>query len=296
MERLNITVGVDWGSSSFRAYRFDSSGEMVDKIDQAAGIKTVTDQNFENVLFESIGHWLQPGDAILFSGMITSRNGWMETPYLECPVSLHQLGSKSSVKKISNDIAGLFLPGLSMRTPADVMRGEELQLYGALSHDEQLVILPGTHSKWACVRAGVVEKFHTVVTGELFELLINHSLVGGLATSIDFSEKGFNDGVRSGYASKTIVSQLFVARSGVLLEQLNPNDVYSYISGLLIGNEIKESDTVFSNNLPILLVGADSLIAKYLSAFELLGISAEVESRDAAALGFQKIIKEQTLV
>lgn len=294
MVDVKLRVGVDWGSSSFRAYLFDDAHKMVDKVDLTAGIKTVANNNFEKVLLNAIGHWLQPGDGILFSGMITSRNGWIETPYLECPVSLHRLGEKSTKKTISNDMTGLFIPGLCMRKPADVMRGEELQLYGALSNEEQLVVLPGTHSKWAYIRAGVVEKFHTVITGELFELLINNSLVGGLATTSDFSARGFSDGVRSGYSGSSIVSQLFVARSGVLLDQLNPQDVYSYLSGLLIGNEIRESETVFSDSLPILLVGADSLVAKYQSAFTQLGISAEVESRDAAALGFQKIIKEQT--
>ena len=289
MKNDKITAAVDWGSSSFRAYRYDSVGQLVEKIDLSAGIKTLSNANFETVLLDNIGNWLQDGDAILLAGMITSRDGWIETPYLKCPLSLHQLAENSVRKNLSNGSTALFLPGVS--APMDVMRGEELQLYGSLTGDDQIVILPGTHSKWVYARSGVLEQFHTVVTGELFDLLINNSLIGGLATSTDWSELSFSNGVLDGFNSSAIISQLFSARSGVLLEQLKAQDVHSYLSGLLIGNEIRES-VKFYPDVPKLLVGTDSLLDRYQLAFELLGLEVKRGQGDAAATGFQKLIKE----
>ncbi len=284
---------MDWGSSSFRAYRFDSNGEVIDFVESADGIKTVAVSNFESMLLSHTGHWLQSGDTVLLSGMITSRNGWVETPYISCPLELSQLPQQSVSKTVGSNIRLLFLPGACINNPADVMRGEELQLYGAVQADEQLVVLPGTHSKWAFVRSGVLEKFHTVVTGELFDVLIKQTLIGGLASEKDHISLAFSKGVHAGYNTESIVSQLFTARSGVLLDQLKPADVYSYLSGLLIGNEIKDSKRMYASDSTVLIVGSCILCTRYAEAFELLGINAVAESPDAAGAGFQKLIIQQ---
>ncbi len=287
-----IKAGVDWGSTSFRAYRFDDTGGVLETISASAGIKTVVDQNFEAVLQATIGHWLGPGDEVLFSGMITSRNGWIETPYLECPVQLERLYDNAVRHTLSSKIRALFLPGVCMRTPAaDVMRGEELQLYGALNHDEQVVVLPGTHSKWASLSQGVLKEFKTVITGELFDLLRNQSLVGALATSEEWIESSFVEGVNEGYASANIVTRLFSARSSVLLEQLDANAAHSYLSGLLIGNEISEMDAMINAN-PVMLVGSETLVKSYLCAFNAVSIAAESEATPSAAEGFSRLIKQ----
>lgn len=303
VDAQKVRVGVDWGSSSFRAYRFDSIGEIVDFKESADGIKTV--DHFEAVLLSQIGAWLQPGDMVLLSGMITSRNGWVETPYIPCPFELSQLLQQSVARSLANGCTLLFLPGACVNQPADVMRGEELQLYGAVQQQQQLVVLPGTHSKWAFVSAGVLEKFHTVVTGELFDVLINQTLIGGLATSREHIDRVFSKGVDTGFNTEAIVSQLFTARSSVLLGQLAPEEVHSYLSGLLIGNEIRESYRLFSADLSVLVVGSGMLCSKYTKAFDLLGINVIEESphgdpamtdtttgvMTGAGLGFQKLIK-----
>ncbi len=289
--RTSIKAGIDWGSSSFRAYKFDEMGCVTDTVSSSAGIKTIVDQNFEVVLHSAIGHWLEAGDEVLLSGMITSRHGWIETPYLECPVKLERLYDNAVSHSLSHQVRALFLPGVCVRSPAaDVMRGEELQLYGALNHDEQVVVLPGTHSKWASLSQGVLKEFRTVITGELFDLLRNQSLVGALATSDQWVESSFVHGVREGYSSENIITRLFSARSSVLLEQLEANAVHSYLSGLLIGNEISEMDTMLNAN-PVMLVGSESLVASYLCAFNALSIAAMSEKAPSAAEGFSKLIK-----
>lgn len=293
-----ITVGVDWGSSSFRAYRFDSRGEAVEFVESPDGIKTVESADFESVLLSHVGDWLQPGDTVLLAGMITSRNGWAETPYLHCPLDLSRLLEKSVSTRLGDAYTLLFLPGACVESPADVMRGEELQLHGAVRSDKQLVVLPGTHSKWALVNSGVLERFHTIATGELFDVLMNQTLIGGLGSSQEHASGAFARGVVAGYASKAIVSALFTARSGVLLNQLAPAEVYSYLSGLLIGNEVKEAMQTFAidssiSDSSILIVGSGALCSRYAEAFGVLDIDVTVESQDAAVLGFQKLIKQQ---
>lgn len=294
-EALNISVGVDWGSSSFRAYRFDAAGQIIDRVESADGIKFVDRSDFESVLLSHTGSWLQCGDTVLLSGMITSRNGWVETPYLSCPLKLVELLRRSTSKAIAKECTLRFLPGACIVEPADVMRGEELQLYGALQNkaasEMQLVVLPGTHSKWAVVKDGTLQKFHTVATGELFDVLVNQTLIGGLASELDFIAAAFADGVRSGYSTDAIVSQLFTARSKVLLDQMPATDVHSYLSGLLIGNEIKESQSLSNTSAPVLIVGSGTLCTRYAQALDLLQIQARVESRDAAGLGFLKLIQ-----
>lgn len=292
-------IGIDWGSTSFRAYLINHAGEIIDQIRSADGVKAVADNRFEATLLSKVEHWLTPDSMLLLSGMITSRNGWLETPYLPCPFALtglldHSVNRQIYSNRLNIKIEALFLPGACTNDPADVIRGEELQLYGVArgpkeKNINQLVVLPGTHSKWALVNGGVLENFHTVATGELFDVLINQTLIGGLASSTSPDYEAFSHGIRTGYASTAIISQLFTARSGVLLNKLDASQVYSYLSGLLIGNEIKESLQMISANAPILIIGSESLATSYASAFDCLQIPAEIESREAAALGFQKL-------
>ncbi len=292
----NITVGIDWGSSSFRAYRFNACAEVIDQFISSDGIKTLQPADYQSVLLSCVGRWLNTGDTVLLSGMITSRNGWLETPYLPCPLALSELLTASvsqCFKQSDLELELLFLPGAFIEQPADVMRGEELQLYGAVQNTKQLVVLPGTHSKWALVNHGVLESFNTVVTGELFDVLINKTLIGGLASGKDHIQPVFAEGVQTGFNNNAIVSELFTARSGVLLGTLQATEVASWLSGLLIGNEIRERYQTLDTEASILIIGSDELGTRYSQAFEQLGISAVVEARDPALSGFRKLIRQQ---
>jgi len=197
---------------------------------------------------------------VVLSGMVTSRNGWIETPYIECPILLNDL-RKHSVRFASAGFQLAFLPGVSVNGDhPDVMRGEELQLIGVepsyvngssganvaadLRQDQTIFVLPGTHSKWVSCRSSLnvgvaadidvkdsnandsavndaqltIESFHTCPSGELYDSLLNHTLIGGLAVQGDWSETTFLTSVKSGYSSQRLLSSLFAARSGVLLE------------------------------------------------------------------------------
>lgn len=314
-------IGVDWGSSSLRAYLFDATGQLLDQRESDQGITRVPrrnekDQPFEQTLLEVIKDWQQPDMTVLLSGMITSRNGWIETPYLPCPARPADLYQQA----ISATLEGLqlrFLPGVCQSpVPAtkgksngssaittgvmpdvmpDVMRGEELQLLAiAEETGADLLVLPGTHSKWAQLDTGAITAFRTIPTGELFEVLLNHSLIGGLALADDWSETHFLQGVASGHQSNAFLGQLFSCRSSVLLETQSPAQARSWLSGLLIGRELQEGMALFSTGeKAVRLIGNQKLCGLYQRAFAHLDIPATVEQRDAAQLGYQRILQSR---
>lgn len=302
LEKLMINkdapaIGIDWGSTGFRAYLFDQNQfQLIDSITSDRGIKHVPSDQFEQTLFEQIGHWVQPGACILLSGMISSRNGWVETPYLPIPTHLDGLLDQARILK-TRDATLLFLPGLSQSEPRpDVIRGEELQLFGASDQlPDATMILPGTHSKWAQVRKQQVIHFQTIVTGELFDVLLHNTLVGQLAKGKGHFEEAFNKGVLKGFNSAAIISELFQCRSGVLLEALDAEHIYSYLSGMLIGNEIKAAMTMReldALNTPIAVIGTSKLCGLYDTALKILGFDTTTLENDLSAKAFAKLLGE----
>jgi len=288
-------IGIDWGSSSFRAYRFDENVLLVDTIESKTGLKHVNDNTFEAHLFSLIGQWVQPHLTILLSGMITSRNGWVETPYMCTPANPNNLLAHS-VKQIIRGIPCYFLPGLSQTKPrCDVIRGEELQLFGATQYiSNALVVMPGTHSKWAQVINGEVISFQTIVTGELFDVLLNQTLVGQLANKDKLHIKTFERGVRCGFESSTIITELFQCRAGVLLEEITEDQVHSYLSGLLIGNEISEGLRSTDNlQSTVVLVGSEELCENYQNAFKCLNIKTDQSPSNTTSSAFGQLFELQ---
>ena len=261
---------IDWGTSNFRAYRFAEDGSVAETHQAPCGILSVADRNFAGVLKQQIGHWLQAGDALYFSGMITSRNGWIETPYVEAPASLQDLARQAVHVAGEHGQTLFFLPGVCMRTPtADVMRGEEIQVFGCLAKDEQdaTVILPGTHSKWVQVEKGALKNFTTHMTGEVFAVLRQHSILGRLMPDVlqGLRHDAFLRGVaRTAHGqSAGLLHDLFTARSTVLLEQMPAEECADYLSGLLIGHEIRAGLASAAQQGPMILVGDAALCGRY---------------------------------
>jgi len=187
----------------------------------------------------------------------------------------------------------LFLPGVSQTEPADVMRGEELQLLGAcIDQASGMYVIPGTHSKWAWIQDATIECFRSVPTGELFDLVINHSLIGAATAKGSWDESAFVDGVSRGYHRSTLVSDLFTARSRVLLGQQAGEAAYAWLSGLLIGNEIREGGELVSEAPDKLtLIGSESLCQKYRVALDHLGTASQIASGNVTLDAFRQIIQ-----
>jgi len=290
-----IAAALDWGSSSLRAYRFDEAGQCVQTDARDAGIKFVSEDGFEDVFRELTSPWTRTGDRVLLSGMITSRNGWIESDYLPCPLPLTQL-LDAGTRLALDGLDLVFLPGARQDAPADVMRGEELQLLGASSiYGDGVYITPGTHSKWARITSGVLEQFRTIPTGEVFDVLIKHSLIGALTSDGNWDEAAFLAGVERGNQLDSVLSDLFTTRSGVLLQQYSEAFAYAWLSGLLIGREIREGlATLGDQGARLTLIGSAPLCANYLKALSYLQLDAHAAEHDVTLSGYQQIIAHVT--
>lgn len=263
---------------------------MLDTVSTSDGLKQLAGRSFEQVLHDHVEPWLTQVDQIFLSGMVTSRTGWVETPYVPCPTPCDGLIGQAITRQAFGKTLW-FLPGLCQLSPdADVMRGEELQLYGLeAGRQRSFAVLPGTHSKWACLDGATVTCFRTIITGELFELLLNGSLTGQLAKGRVHNQTAFLDGVSKGAGTANLVASIFAIRAEMLLGQGAPENIASYLSGLLIGSEIREAKALFGTiDHPIKLLGGSELCARYQEALKLLDHHADIQDESTTARGFMR--------
>src|SRR5262249_11906232 len=198
-------LAIDWGTTPARAYRLAANGAILDTKTAPLGIQAVTDRQFAAALDTLLGEWRDERAPRIACGMIGSRQGWIEAPYVSCPVDLAGLGAHLA-RTPGAELA--IVPGAICVDDSgipDVMRGEETQVAGALSSDRErmLAVLPGTHSKWAIVEGGRLVAFATFMTGELFAVLLSHSILGRMAdrtAAADATGDAFSRGVAKGLA------------------------------------------------------------------------------------------------
>ena len=286
-------IGIDWGTSSFRAFRIARDGTIRDRRSALRGILTVQDARFGDTLREEIGPWLALGeDQVLLSGMIGSRQGWKEAPYLPCPAAPADIAA--ALTDIDFEWARVKLvPGLSCTDAngvAEVMRGEEAQILGvpALMSAGGLVCLPGTHSKWARVARGRIEGFTTHMTGEVYAALRGHTILGRTMRDGSAGGSAFEAGVRRSADPGGLLHHVFGVRSQTLVAALAETDAGAYLSGILIGHEIRAAMAGMDGAV-VHVVGAAELTQLYASAIALCGGFAECHHGDAAALGLSRI-------
>ncbi len=265
-------IGLDWGTSSLRAYRLDA-GTVAEVRARPWGIRQLPEGGFDAALAEVTAGW--PALPRLACGMVGSRNGWCEVPYLELPTDAVTVGRALHVFVAGDGRALHLVPGLRNAQGPDVMRGEETQLFGAMARDPALaahatVVLPGTHSKWASVRDGAVVDFSTAMTGELFALLLRHSILHADSDEGAPAPDAFARGVLAARDSGAAggLSRLFSARALMLDGMLAPASVPDYLSGLLLGEELRAqiASGRFRIDAPIQLIGDAALCARYREA------------------------------
>ena len=300
-------IGIDWGTTSARAYRLDPEGSVLDAREAPLGIQRVRD-GFAQALQALLGDWQRDSVPRLACGMIGSRQGWVDVPYVECPASQDAL-ARGLVRTPGDALA--IVPGLACLdddgTP-DVMRGEETQIFGAVESNaaSALAVLPGTHSKWTIVRGGAIETFATYMTGEVYAVLRDHSILGrtGSGSAHALNEGVFARGVQRALtqraAADTLLHQLFGARTLSLRADLAPEDTGDYLSGLLIGSEIAAGrDWARAHGVSdasVLLLGSRALCARYAAAMGVAGIATEWGPEHAAARGLWRIARAAKLV
>jgi 2-dehydro-3-deoxygalactonokinase len=299
-------IAADWGSSSFRAYLMARDGAVLDAIASADGVLSVAKSAFPDVLRRLIGSWLDAnaGLPIVASGMVGSRHGWREAPYVKCPADPRDIAA-CFVEVQAGDRVVHLAPGLSYEGDdgePDVMRGEEVEILGISDSGGRLIILPGSHSKWAIVEGGRVERFKTFVTGEMFAAIKDHTLAGAFARAAKGgpSPLAFARGVRRGATASDgqgagLLGALFGARSLPLMGKLAESDAAEYLSGLLVGAEIAEARRLFPGLEPH-VAGAEALVKRYLAAFETLGQEARAAPPRAAARGLFVLARQAGLL
>src|SRR2546423_1239432 len=236
-------IGLDWGTTSCRAYLIGPGGAVLERIADGPGILKVEHGAFGAALDAMIGRWDSKLPVIL-SGMIGSRQGWKEAPYARCPAATENVViALARIEHADRMIA--LVPGLSCENGGmpDVMRGEETQILGALElarKDGGVFLLPGTHSKWAGATQGWITSFRTFMTGEVFGALKDHTILGRLMRDGAPDAEAFSRGVTEGAAlgsAGALLNRLFATRTYGLTDQLADTALSDYLSGLLLGAE-----------------------------------------------------------
>ncbi|NDD24579.1 MAG: 2-dehydro-3-deoxygalactonokinase [Betaproteobacteria bacterium] len=282
-------LAVDWGTSSLRGALLSSDGVVIDKRTFPQGILQVAHGQFPNVFEQRFGDWMKADTLCLISGMAGSRQGWREAPYCPCPSGFEDIAQH--LQWIEKDRIGI-VPGLSTwhgSTP-DVMRGEEIQIFGALTaqniHHAQFV-LPGTHSKWAQVDDRKISAFKTFMTGEFYALLSQHSILAKTCLpDAPLKKEVFLDGVMQSQQTGGLLHHAFSARSLALFEKLNPAQSSSYVSGLLIGEEIQAAKAdLMAEGTPLLILGNGQLTLRYSMAMAALGLTAQTLAEEVTWTG-----------
>jgi 2-dehydro-3-deoxygalactonokinase len=300
---VNPLLAVDWGSSTLRGVLLDASDQLVQERAFARGILNVPPGGFAQVFDECFGDWMQtPGIICLMSGMVGSRQGWREAPYCACPAGFAEItarltwlepGRIALVPGLSCEHPGLSaVPGLV--TIPDVMRGEETQILGALQLlgiDAAIMVLPGTHSKWARVRARRIESFSTFMTGEIFSLLTQHSILARTlpASTSAPDDEAFVQGVGLALRGPGLLSTAFSVRTLALFERLPAAQRHDFLSGLVIGEELRSQP--LADDAKVVLIGAADLTRRYQTALALKNVSAQCTGPDATWTGLRAIAK-----
>ncbi|SET93911.1 2-keto-3-deoxygalactonate kinase [Burkholderia cepacia] len=287
-------IALDWGTTSLRAYLYDAHGALIDTRSRPAGVMHVPGggaRAFDAVFEEACGDWLDrsPGLPVLAAGMVGSAQGWREAPYVAVPAGADALVAGLITVTTSRGATISIVPGvIATGELPDVMRGEETQIVGALASDPTLgadrsgvlIGLPGTHAKWAWVTDGLIERFQTFMTGELFAVLRDHTILGRtMRAGASPDRAAFVRGVSvaRGARHTGLLATIFSTRTLGLTDRLAPDAQGDYLSGLLIGHELNALDAMLAErgialaDQPLLLIGDDGLCARYADALQEFG-------------------------
>ncbi len=270
-----VWIAVDWGTSNLRAWAMGPNGAVLAEATSDDGMGKLTRDGFEPALLRLITPWLGTGTTtVIACGMVGSRQGWHEAPYRTTPCTPLDAAALVAAPTSDPRLRMLLAPGLRQMTPADVMRGEETQIAGALALTpgfDGVLCLPGTHSKWVHVSAGEVVSFQTFMTGELFALLseqsvLRHGMQGG-----GWDDAAFDAALSDALSRpERIAARLFSLRAEGLIAGLSAAATRSRLSGLLIGIELAGAKPYWLGQ-PVALIGAEALSATYARALKAQG-------------------------
>ncbi|MFC3088179.1 2-dehydro-3-deoxygalactonokinase [Tabrizicola soli] len=270
-------IAVDWGTSNLRAWAMAADGCVLAETGSDEGMGRLTPGEFEPALLRLISPWLEGRPPVVACGMVGARQGWREAPYRKVPCAPLDPAAMILAPTTDPRLHVSIAPGLMQARPADVMRGEETQIAGALRlmpDYDGVICLPGTHSKWAHVSAGEVVSFQTFMTGEIFALLseasvLRHGMQGG-----GWDEEAFDSSVSDALSRpERLAARLFSLRAEGLVAELAPGTARARLSGLLIGAELAAARPYWLGQR-VTLIGSAALAAAYARALAVQGVEA----------------------
>jgi 2-dehydro-3-deoxygalactonokinase len=289
----------DWGTTHLRVWLTDETGHVLGVDESANGMGALKPEQFAGVLEATLNRMGARSDVpVMICGMAGARQGWREAPYADCPIALTELPARA-IGFGSHGRAVAIMPGVARRDLArpDVMRGEETQLLGlaiGFGLANGIACMPGTHSKWVRVADGRIADFATAMTGELYAMLTQHSILRHATAASDGGRKPVSgsDPVFLAHVSHALdesggLARLFSVRAGSLLNGARAEDGRAALSGLLIGAELRGLATLIGARPgPIMIVGSGSLASLYQAALQMAGFQPEIcRGEDAVRAG-----------
>jgi 2-dehydro-3-deoxygalactonokinase len=294
MRHFERLLAVDWGTSSLRGALVSPQGRTLEERFFERGILSVEAGHFPAVFKDCFGDWTGEHTLGLMSGMVGGRQGWQETDYCPCPAGFADL--VAHLHWLTPSLA--IVPGLCQAgagdEPADVMRGEETQIFGALALlglDSARVVHPGTHSKWVQVAQQRVTHFSTWMTGEFYALLRHHSLLARTLPALEppADATAFEAGLRRASQGPGLLHHAFGVRTLALFKGMAAEALPSYLSGLLVGEELRAQ--VLRAGEEVVLIGAGHLTARYSQALALRGVSCRTVGDAATWAGLHAVAR-----
>ena len=288
----NITadwIAVDWGTTNLRVWAMGQAGALISARETDQGVNTLDSAALEPVLLSLTSDWLPPDKPTLFlcCGMIGSRLGWIETPYRPVPTLVTDASSLTKAPTQDARLRVLITAGVKQAQPPDVMRGEETQIAGFLKHQpdfDGVLCLPGTHTKWARISAGELVSFTSFMTGELFSLLANQSVLRPCVAGQGWDSAAFDDAVSTAQSHPArVASDLFSIRAASLIDDLPVSAARARLSGLLIGQEITAAKPYWLG-MEVVILGDDPLASLYQRALKAQGLPAATSPAKTATL------------
>jgi 2-dehydro-3-deoxygalactonokinase len=269
-------IALDWGTTRARAFLIGEDGRVIERRSADRGIQTVPAGGFPAAFAEIAGSLrrARPEAAVLLAGMVGSRNGWVEAPYVACPANPDAIAAAGLSVTLDDGTRATILPGLSCDDGGfDVMRGEETLIVG-LGLTDGIACLPGTHSKWAEVKGGRIVRFASFMTGEIYGLLREQSILARLAAEPvgDDAAEGARRGLAAAGRPAGLLNAAFHARSEVLAGRMSGGAVGPYLSTLLVAQEIAGARALFGDLDNLQLVADGALAQSYGRALAAAGL------------------------
>jgi 2-dehydro-3-deoxygalactonokinase len=289
-------IAINWGTSNFRAHKLDAEGNLVDERSSARGAVLVPAGGFRSALMAEVGDWIEEGERrVLMCGMVGARRGWKEAPYIPLPANFDQV--REHVVSIDAEaFDARIVPGLIGEDESgvpEVLRGEETEIFGCGREGESSLqfCLPGTHTKWVRMEKANIVSFSTSMTGDLFRAIREKTILRSCTQQEPTDDEAFLSGVERSRQPGALQHQLFGVRTLVLTGKMKDTSGSSYLSGLLIGSEVK---AMIRKDETVHLVGEPALCALYEKVLQAFETKATVEPPGAALRGLQRIARAIT--